>query len=276
MNIFLTGGTGFIGSYVLKILLEQGGQIRALRFEGTKPHLKIDKPVEWIDGTLDADYDTILGGIDVVIHLAAYGVNPAQDIWSEAIYWNVTCLEKMLQSGLRNGVRRFVLAGSCFEYGLSAQNYERIPVDAPLLPNKPYDASKAAATILAQAFARQNNLELAVLRPFQLFGEGESPNRLWPALKQAALEGEDFDMTPGDQLRDFIPVETVAEAFVQFATTKEIEKGIPVTRNLGTGNATSIAEFSKFWWCEWNARGNLNIGKLPYRANEVMRYVPEV
>jgi nucleoside-diphosphate-sugar epimerase len=182
----------------------------------------------------------------------------------------------MLQGGLHNSVRRFVLAGSCFEYGLSGQNYERIPTDAPLMPNKPYDASKAAATILAQAFARQNNLEMAVLRPFQVFGEGEPMNRLWPALKTAAQSGEDFDMTPGEQLRDFVPVDQVAEAFVRYALNENIEKGIPETKNIGTGNPTSVAEFASYWWWKWQATGNLNLNKFPYRDNEVMRYVPEV
>lgn len=276
MNVFLTGGTGFIGSYVLKMLVERGFQVSALRFTGDGPHLGIEGEFDWIDGTLEDDFSEVLSRCNAVIHLAAYGVNPAQKSWEQAIHWNVVCLEKMLQAGLKAGVKRFVLAGSCFEYGLSGQNYEKIPVDAPLLPNKPYDASKAAATILAQAFARQNNLELAILRPFQVFGEGEPKNRLWPALKAAAASGADFDLTPGEQLRDFVPVQQVAEAFVAYATEASIEAGCPVTKNLGTGKAMSIADFAQFWWSKWQAKGKLNIGSLPYRANEVMRYVPEV
>ena len=277
MKVFLTGGTGFIGSYVLRLLLERGVQVIALRFAGTEPRLLIDSgQVDWVDGTLEDDFETILSGCDTVIHLAAYGVNPAQNSWKDAIYWNVVCLESMLQAGKAAGVKRFVLAGSCFEYGLSGEKYEKIPVDAPLMPNKPYDASKAAATTLAQAFARQNDLEMAILRPFQVFGVGEASNRLWPALKKAAEEGHDFEMTPGEQLRDFVPVESVAQSFVAYALEQQIEKGFPVIKNLGTGVATSIADFARHWWSEWQATGELKIGALPYRDNEVMRFVPEV
>lgn len=276
MNIFLTGGTGFIGSYVLGKLVESGHQVTALRSKTKHPHLEIGGEVNWMDGTLEDDFSDALSGCGAVIHLAAYGVNPAQNSWEQAIYWNVVCLERMLQAGLQAGVKRFILAGSCFEYGLSGQSFERIPTDAPLLPNKPYDASKAAATTVAQAFARQNDLEMAILRPFQVFGEGEPPNRLWPALKRAALSGADFDMTEGAQLRDFVPVDRVAQAFVDFASTSELIGGRPVLKNLGTGIPTSVAEFAQFWWKKWGATGKLNIGKLPYRGNEVMRYVPEV
>ncbi|MDA7891101.1 NAD-dependent epimerase/dehydratase family protein [Akkermansiaceae bacterium] len=277
MKVFLTGGTGFIGSYVLRFLLERGVRVSALRFAGTEPHLSTDLgELDWIDGTMEDDFETILTGCDAVIHLAAYGVNPAQNSWKEAIYWNVVCLERMLEASKAAGVKRFVLAGSCFEYGLSGEQYEKIPVDAPLLPNKAYDASKAAATILAQAFARQNDLELAILRPFQVFGVGEAPNRLWPSLKKAAEEGRDFEMTLGEQLRDFVPVESVAQSFVAHALDQQIEGGCPVIKNLGTGVATSIADFARHWWSECQATGALKMGALPYRDNEVMRFVPEV
>ena len=116
MKVFLTGGTGFIGSYVLRLLLERGVQVIALRFAGTEPHLPIDSGhVEWIDGTLEGDFESNFAGCDAVIHLAAYGVNPAQNSWEDAIYWNVVCLERMLDAGKAAGVKRFVLAGSCFE-----------------------------------------------------------------------------------------------------------------------------------------------------------------
>ena len=53
------------------------------------------------------------------------------------------------------------------------------------------------------------------MRLFQVFGEGESENRLWPSLKKAAISGENVDMTKGEQLRDFIPVEDVANQLIQ-------------------------------------------------------------
>jgi nucleoside-diphosphate-sugar epimerase len=137
----------------------------------------------------------------------------------------------------------------------------------------------------AIALAVEQNLQLAVLRPFHVFGEGEGPDRLWPSLHKAALSGEDFPMTAGGQIRDFIPVEQVAQAFLRaldlpseafhfspstFASTT------PVVANIGTGRPQTILEFAEHWWKEWGATGKLLPGAIPCRPNEVMRYVPEV
>ena len=56
----------------------------------------------------------------------------------------------------------------------------------------------------------------------------------------------------------------------------DIKAGEPLFSNIGSGKPMSILEFSKMWWRRWNAPGNLLVGSLPYRENEVMRYVPEI
>ena len=124
------------------------------------------------------------------------------------------------------------------------------------------------------AFAREHKLELAVLRPFHVFGEGESQERLWPSLKKAALAGEDFPMTFGEQIRDFTPVEFVAEKFVHYAVEAMIKKGEPAIHNLGTGKPMSLNSFAEEQWKKFGATGRLKRGEIPYRKNEVMRYVP--
>mgnify|MGYP003706199117 FL=1 len=150
------------------------------------------------------------------------------------------------------------------------------PYNAPLEPVNAYGASKAAATIAAMAFARENKLELAVLRLFHTFGEGEGQERLWPSLKKAALAGEDFPMTYGEQIRDFTPVEFVAEKFIYSATEDMILQGEPVVNNIGTGKPQSLKTFAEEQWKKFGAIGRLKFGKIPYRKNEVMRYVPHV
>ena len=87
-----------------------------------------------------------------------------------------------------------------------------IPPEAPLEPNGPYAASKAAQSIAASALCREKGINLAILRLFTVFGEGQNPVNLWPSLKRAAPP---LPMTPGEQIRDFIPVEQVAHAFLK-------------------------------------------------------------
>jgi nucleoside-diphosphate-sugar epimerase len=64
-----------------------------------------------------------------------------------------------------------------------------------------YPASKAAASIAFTQWSIENQLKLKYLRIFQVFGEGEAESRLWPSLRKAALSGNDFDMTHGEQIR---------------------------------------------------------------------------
>jgi nucleoside-diphosphate-sugar epimerase len=277
MKIFLTGGNGFLGSHVTRRLVAEGHEVVALRYPGT-PLVECagSGSIEWIEGTLEDDFSTPLASCSALLHLAAYGVNPAQNDWKECFRWNVTASLNLWLQAAAAGIKRFVIAGSCFEYGLSGERYAAIPVRAPLLPTKPYDASKAAATLAAHALAVDKGLELAILRPFHLFGEGEAPTRFWPSLRKAALAGDDFPMTAGEQVRDFVPVEFAAKRFVEALTDPSIIAGQPVIRNLGTGQPQSLRQFAEAGWKEWGATGKLIFGAVPYRANEVMRYVPEI
>ena len=128
----------------------------------------------------------------------------------------------------------------------------------------------------ALGLAVSHDLELVVLRPFHVFGEGESANRFWPSLREAALKGTDFDMSPGELVRDFIRVERVAEVFLEYCNTPRLLPKQPVVKNLGTGSPQTLREFAEGWWHSFGAAGTLRFGATPYRANEVMRYVPRI
>jgi len=273
MKIFVTGSNGFIGSHVVNKALSSGHEIVGLRRSNHLAKIDLPRQLAWVEGTLETDVHQALEGCEAIIHLAAYGVNPNFDSWQEAFRWNVSASVDFWGQAKQVGVKRFIIAGSCSEYGRSAERYEHVPCDAPLEPVNAYGASKAAATLAAMAFARENELELAVLRPFHIFGEGESQERLWPSLKKAALAGEDFSMTFGEQIRDFTPVEFAAKTFIHYATEAIIPQGEPEIHNLGTGRPMSLKSFAEVQWKKFGATGRLKRGDIPYRKNEVMRYV---
>jgi nucleoside-diphosphate-sugar epimerase len=111
-------------------------------------------------------------------------------------------------------------------------------------------------------------------------------------------------MTPGEQIRDFISVETVAQRFldeaVRMAELQVTSDGCRVASgkgpkaqvggqrseignsqlirvaNVGTGHPQTLRQFAEFWWEKWQAKGELKIGAIPYRDNEVLRYVPNL
>lgn len=274
MKIFVTGGAGFIGSHVVKQSLAAGHTVTALRLQGEQAKISLPSEPDWVVGSLADDWRKHLSGCDAIIHLAAAGVNMQNLDWKQLFAVNVEQSLNLWLHAVEAGVKRFVICGSCFEYGRAAERYKCIPAGAPLEPTGPYHASKAAATMAALALSAEKNLELVVLRPFHVFGEGEASARFWPSLRKAALGGTDFPMTAGEQVRDFVPVETVAAAFVSALTRTDLKAGDPKIENLGTGQPQTLRAFAEHWWRAWKATGQLLPGALPYRENEVMRYVP--
>lgn len=276
MKLFLTGGTGFVGSNFINAAHAAGHEIVAIRRPHSQPRVSLDRDPVWAEGPLDADWSEVLTNCDALVHLAAHTANPPYDTLSSCLYWNVYTSLLLAEQAYKAGIVRFLVAGSCFEYGSSASRYERIPVAAPLEPVLSYPTSKAAASVAFQGLAAEQGLQIKILRLFQVYGEGEPATRLWPSLRRAAMEGQDLPMTPGEQVRDFIDVEQVARAFVAALDFSDTKPGIARIRNVGTGNPRTLREFAEHWWRHWRARGQLRFGALPYRKNELMRLVPEV
>ena len=276
MKLFVTGGTGFIGSHFLNAALKNGHEVVAQHRPGSKPRIPLSHEPEWIEGQLNSNFIKQLKECDILVHLAAHTPNPPYDSLEKCLYWNLNMSLNLLNQAYEAGIKKYLIAGSCFEYGSSGERYELIPVDAPLEPTMTYPASKAAASVAFHSWAVEKNVSLQILRIFQVFGEGESESRLWPSLRKAAISGENYPMTEGEQIRDFIPVEEVATTFISSLSFDGVDLGRPIIKNVGTGSPQSVRKFSEYWWKKWNAKGELQIGKIPYRNNEIMRFVPLV
>jgi UDP-glucose 4-epimerase len=274
MKIFLTGATGFIGSNFINVALNNGFDVIALkRSLNSKPRISLNRQPNWLVKELDELNENDFYGVDIIVHLAAHSMQPPYDNLENCMCWNVLAPIKAFQKAINVGVKKFVIAGSCFEYGESGLKYNEIPVDAPLKPNLTYSASKAASSIAFYQMALQFELSLSYFRIFHVYGDGESKDRLWPSLKRAAVEGKDFPMTFGEQIRDFIHVNDVCERLIDQCKRGE---HFPFFENLGSGKPMSILEFSNYWWKKWNAKGKLLIGEINYREGEVMRYIPKI
>jgi nucleoside-diphosphate-sugar epimerase len=274
MRILLTGGTGFIGSHFLNLALAEGHSVLALRrTPGSIPRIPLIAKPQWLDRQLDAVTVDDIKGCDVLVHLAAYSVQHPFDTIANSMYWNLTAVLALCEQARLANIQRFVVAGSCYEYGRSGEQYDAIPTVAPLQPTNSYAASKAAASIALSQWAEEFQLSLEILRLFHVYGEGEAESRFWPSLRRAALSGNDFPMTPGEQIRDFLPVVEVARTFLRQAAASDASSPLQRVRNVGTSQPISIRKFAEYWWNQWDAKGKLCFGALAYRSGEVMRYV---
>jgi UDP-glucose 4-epimerase len=277
MRIFLTGGTGFIGSYVLAAALESGHEVIALRRSpASAPVIPLSRQPYWCEGDLASIKSSQLQGIDVLLHLASAGVSPKPASWSDLEQVNVAGSLRLMELAVEADVRRCVVTGTSHEYGNAALRYDAIPPDAPLEPVNPYGASKAAAFHLMRSFAMIEGQELFYGRIFSAYGEGQFSGNFWPSLRRAALAGEDFNMTSGRQVSDFIPATAVASHLLAACSRPDVFAGQPSVVNIGSGIPMSLLDFAESEWSRMGATGRLLPGRLLGRPDQIKRYVADL
>jgi nucleoside-diphosphate-sugar epimerase len=278
MKLFVTGATGFIGQNFIKKAIESNHQVYALTRNNLIPSTsETNLNLDWIIGELDGDYEDIFKECDVLIHLASHGVSPQPGNWYDCIDVNVKKSTQLIHNAINSGINNFLVSGTFAEYGKYGEKYEYIPTNSLLKPKGPYASSKAMFYEICHQISKEKNIKIIYARLFSVYGEGQNENNLWPSLKKAAENNLDFKLTKGEQIRDFISVDSVCLNFLKIIRKfNNIKSGNQKVINIGSGVPKTVSEFSNYWWNKFESKGNLIIGALPYRKNEMMRCVPEI
>lgn len=271
-KIFVTGATGFIGGHFVNNLPNEV-EVIGLKRRVSIPRVYPRKGIKWICKDLNEIKSEDLFNIDALVHFASFGVSPQKASWDELYYFNVINTLSLLQAAAEAGVGRVIIAGTSAEYGLSSDSFEFIPTSAALLPTTPYASSKAACFELAYAFCLKSKIPLFYNRIFSAFGEGQFEENFWPSLRKAAFKGEDFPMTSGTQIRDFIHVKQVAQSFVEDLFSDVSHNESPQIKNVCSGVGITLREFAQTHWSQWDAKGKLLLGYIPSREGEQKRSV---
>lgn len=263
----VTGASGFIGSHLVRALVARGDDVVAL-VRPASDTWRLADVLNWIE-VLRGDLTTIdakspppeLVDVHRVFHLAADGVSRTFGSSSPLVHANVVGTTNLLELSVRLDVERFVYCGSCFEYGSG----EHLREEAPMRPNSPYAASKAAGSLLASAFARAGAVPVVTLRPFTAYGPFEAKHRLVPTVVLQALDDAPIELTGGEQTRDFVYVEDVLEAFMAADTADVVGR----TFNVCTGEATPVRDLAATVLDLVGGGAQLKLGAIPYRDDEL-------
>ena len=213
-RVFVTGASGFLGSNFVRRALSAGAKVTVLMRPGADPWRLdgVSDRVEIVEGDLTSlaskDITARLGGVDVVYHFAAAGLDQTVADDLAMIQANVTGTCLALDFARRAGAGRFIHMGTSGEYGPCERADEE---DLPR-PTGIYGATKASATILARAFSQRYGLAVVVLRPFAVYGPYESGFRLVPHCILRSLQGVPIEVSSGEQTRDYIHVDDVVRA----------------------------------------------------------------
>jgi nucleoside-diphosphate-sugar epimerase len=207
--------------------------------------------------------------IDVVFNLASYGVRQDDRDPQQMVEGNVGLLVHLLNAIADRPIIRFIHAGSCSEYGVNLSNGELISETHPLRPTSLYGAAKAASFLIGNVLASHLSIPFVTLRLFGVFGTREAPDRLIPYLIRRLTRNQPVDLTPGEQVRDFLFEDDAVEAFVCAATASRLNSG--EVYNVCTGHPTRIHEIGEEVALELGRSTDLlHWGARRYRADEPM------
>lgn len=266
MRVAVSGASGFIGKHVLTELSKHGVDVVAITRDAAKLQ-DLDTSVHVVEMNLaqpESDCFDRLGKPDVLIHLAWDGLPNYKSLHHFEIELprQYQFLKQMIVSGLPS----LFVAGTCFEYGMQSG---LLAADLPTKPSNPYGYAKDALRKQLEFLQSHNRFNFTWARLFYMYGEGQPITSLLPKLKEAVLKGEQvFNMSGGEQLRDYLPVEEIAQQIVRMATSQR-DIGIA---NICSGKPISVRNLVEQWIVQHNWNIRLNLGHFPYPDYEPMAF----
>lgn len=272
MKIVVTGATGFVGRHLVPELLARGHSVLAVARNMERGRsMPWFEQVEFISMDLhdpSLEPKKTLGVPDVLVHLAWPGLPDYKDLFH--FERNLPAAYRFIKKMVEAGVQQILVTGTCFEYGMQSGVLSE---DLPTLPENPYGLAKDTLRKFLQELQKHHPFALQWVRLFYMYGEGQNPNSLLAQLDRAIDQGHEiFNMSGGEQLRDYLPVEEVARRLAILAENPNINGII----NCCSGKPISVRRLVEERIKERKSNIRLNLGYYPYPDYEPMAFWGDV
>jgi nucleoside-diphosphate-sugar epimerase len=267
-RVLLTGASGFIGRFCIEPLAARGFEVHAV---SSRPPTAARRPATWHQHDLLAEGEAarVIAAVRPthVLHLAWYAAPRAFWTAPENLDW-VRASVALLRAFEQAGGERFVGAGSGAEYAPSPVDCEER--STPLAPATLYGTCKTALHYVLESFAA-GRFSAAWGRIFHLYGPEEEPSRLVPSVIGALLNGRDALCTEGTQVRDFIHVADLGDAFAALVASP-VEGAV----NVASGRAVRLADLVTQIGAQMNDPKRIRLGARAMPASELPRVTAAV
>ena len=268
MNVLVTGATGFVGRHLVAALLARGCAVRAVaRNIDTAASMPWINHVEFVAADIHAptlDIAALTDGIDVLAHLAWPGLPNYRALFH--FEHNLMADYRFIKGAVEAGVPQVLVTGTCFEYGMQSGPLSE---SVEPQPSNPYGLAKHTLHLFLQNLQQEKPFTLQWARLFYLHGAGQNPNSLLAALDRAIDNGDaSFNMSGGEQLRDFLPIASAADYLAAIVHQRDFNDVI----NCASGQPVSVRALVEQRLRERGAALNLNLGHYPYPTHEPMAF----
>lgn len=267
-RILVTGATGFIGRHLLEALGASGADVAVIVRDAGCAASTARK---YVGDVHDASFikNVMQDWLpNVVFHAAGARARVlGRDAFTETLETNLFgSLNLLFAANEVPSLERVVVLGTAEEYGNNTAPFNEMMRESPI---SAYSFSKQCASHLAQLMYRSFGLPVVVLRPSVVYGPAQCSDMFVPALIQSLLRGQAFDMTPGEQTRDFVFVEDLVDALLRAGYCKGIDGEII---NVGSGEPVVISRLVEHVENFVGCTGLVRRGALNYRIGEPMEY----
>lgn len=268
MKIVITGATGFVGSHLVKQLLMNKHEIIAVsRSLSRFNEMSWRDQVRWISCDIHADPkapELFNEAPDILIHLAWPGLPNYKDRFH--FEKNLPLDYLFLKNAVESGIGHLLITGTVAEYGMQSGC---LAEDFPTFPANSYGIAKDSLRRYLQYLQLSYKFTLQWVRLFHMYGPRQNPTSILAQLDKAIDEKAlVFNMSRGEQLLDYLPVEKVAWRLAQLVDRPDCEGVI----NCCSGTPVSVRRLVERHIEKRGASILLNLGHYPYLDHETMAY----
>lgn len=269
-KVLVTGASGFIGEYVISALLNNNFSVIATSASADKAvkkawYTKVKFiPFNFKDYSPDTNYFQHFDEPDALIHLAWEGLPNYKSLFH--FEENLPRHYSLIKNLVTNGLADITVTGTCLEYGFKEGC---LTEETETNPTNAYAIAKDTLHKFLTQLQAVHPFVLKWARLFYMYGKGQNPNSIFSQLDRAIENKQDtFDMSGGEQIRDYLQVEQVAAYITKIATQNKITGVI----NCSSGKPVKLKELIKNYVEEKKSNIYLNLGYYAYPDYEPMSF----